>query len=251
MLVLLSPAKKQLESSIAYQGKSTEPVLYEDALTLVKYLKKMSSTEIAKLMKISDALSEKTYQYYKNFNKNDKNPAILMFQGAAYQSLQAEDFDQSELNYAQKHLVILSGLFGFLLPLDLIQNFRLDMGTSLKTKDAKNLYDYWGDNVTNSINQLIKKNKHEKVINLASSEYFEVINQDKIAADIITVDFKELRNGAYKIIGTNAKRARGLMTRYILKNKVEDLNTLKKFTGLDYQFNKKLSTDSNYVFSKE
>lgn len=250
MLVLLSPAKKQLESVTEYQGKTTEPMLYDDALMLVKYLKKMSQSDIAKIMKISDALAAKACEYYKNFGKADKNPAILLFQGAAYQTLNAEDFDQSDLNYAQNHLVILSGLFGCLRPLDLIQNFRLDMGTPLKTKDVKNLYEYWGDKVTDSVNKIVKKEKHQMIINLASSEYFEVINKDKLAAEIITVDFKELRNGSYKIIGTNAKRARGLMTRYILKNRVEDLATLKKFTGLGYQYNKKLSTDCNYVFSK-
>ncbi len=248
MLVLLSPAKKQLKVQAPYQGKATEPALYDDVLTLVKCLKKLSSKEIASLMKISDALAENTFQFMKNFNKNDKSPAILMFQGDAYQKLEAHDFSQADLNYAQKHLLMLSGLFGYLKPLDLIQNYRLDMGTPLKISGAKNLYQFWGDKITDGINQQLKKQKSKHIINLASAEYFDAVNADKLNADVIMIDFKELKNGVYKTIGTNAKRARGLMTRFILKNRIEELVAVKKFTGLDYKFNKDLSTKSNYVF---
>jgi cytoplasmic iron level regulating protein YaaA (DUF328/UPF0246 family) len=170
-----------------------------------------------------------------------------MFKGDVYKGISVTDFDKDDFLFAQKSLRILSGLYGILKPLDLIQPYRLEMGTQLQIGKHKNLYDFWGDEITNLINN--EKN-NDYLINLASVEYFKSINTSNLKSKLINVSFKEKRDGKYKIIAIYSKRARGLMSRYIIKNKITNPKNLKKFNLEDYRFNKVLSSDSDLVFTR-
>nr|MCH9743923.1 peroxide stress protein YaaA [Gammaproteobacteria bacterium] len=157
-------------------------------------------------------------------------------------------FSAKELEYAQQHLLILSGLYGYLRPLDLIQAYRLEMKTKLANPHGNDLYQFWGDKISKGLNKALKKIGSDTVINLASTEYFSAIDMDALDANMITVHFRELKNGQYKVIGINAKRARGAMTRYMMQKRVKDIAALKKFNDLDYKFSAKLSDKNNIVF---
>tara|TARA_B100001248_G_scaffold217434_1_gene172560 strand:- start:2150 stop:2725 length:576 start_codon:yes stop_codon:yes gene_type:complete len=179
--------------------------------------------------------------------KKNAHPALLLFQGDVYKGISVSDFKKEDFIYAQKSLRILSGLYGILKPLDLIQPYRLEMGTQIKIGKHNDLYDFWGDEITKTINE--DKNS-DYLINLASVEYFKSINKEKLNAKLINIIFKEKRNGSYKIIGINAKKARGLMSRYIIKNKISNPMKLKKFKEENYSYNKNLSSDSDWVFTR-
>ena len=170
-----------------------------------------------------------------------------MFKGDVYKGISVKDFNKDDFLFAQKSLRILSGLYGILKPLDLIQPYRLEMGTQLQIGKHRNLYDFWGDEITNILNS--DKN-NDYLINLASVEYFKSINVDNLKSKLINVSFKEKRDGKYKIIAIYSKRARGLMSRFIIKNKIIDPKSLKKFNLEDYKFNKTLSSDSDLVFTR-
>ena len=170
-----------------------------------------------------------------------------MFKGDVYKGISVKDFNKDDFLFAQKSLRILSGLYGILKPLDLIQPYRLEMGTQLQIGKHRNLYDFWGDEITNILND--DKN-NDYLINLASVEYFKSINIDNLKSKLINVSFKEKRDGKYKIIAIYSKRARGLMSRFIIKNKIIDPKSLKKFNLEDYKFNKTLSSDSDLVFTR-
>ncbi len=200
-------------------------------------------------MGISKKLAELNHQRFQDFSsdkfdfKNSKQ-ALLVFDGDVYKPIEVETFTKKDFEFAQKHLRILSGFYGILRPLDLMQPYRLEMGTNLKIGDAKNLYQFWGDKISDEIN----KEKGEYVINLASEEYFSAINPKKISAKIINLIFKEKKGDAYKIIGINAKKARGLMTNFIIKNQIAKPADLKNFDLEKYRFSKEMSDESDFVF---
>lgn len=250
MLVLVSPAKKlDFESPIKLK-ETTTPILFKKANDLVKQLQKLSVNDIKKLMKLSDSLSKLNHERYKNFqNKTSPTrPAVFAFNGDTYNGLDIHSFNESELKRAQQKLRILSGLYGILKPFDLIHPYRLEMGTKFSTTTSKNLYEYWMSDITDYLNDILVKEKI--MVNCASGEYFKAIDSKKIKGDIITPVFKELRNGEHKIISFSAKKARGMMARYIIKNNISDPEQIKNFDLDNYKFNKKLSKDNEFVFVK-
>ena len=252
MLVVISPAKKLDENCDKnIVTNFTIPPYLEDSKKIVNSLRKYSRDKLSKLMNISEKISLLNYERYIKwslpFNKKNAHPALLLFQGDVYKGISVSDFKKEDFVFAQKSLRILSGLYGILKPLDLIQPYRLEMGTQIKIGKHNDLYDFWGDEITKAINE--DKNS-DYLINLASVEYFKSINKEKLNSKLINVAFKEKRNGNYKIIGINAKKARGLMSRFIIKNKISNPKELKKFKEENYSYNKELSSDSDWIFTR-
>lgn len=252
MIVVVSPAKKLDFESECSATEQTKPELLDKTVTLSKELKKLSAPDIGKLMKLSQTLSDLNYNRFQNFkpiyNPSTSKQAVFAFNGDTYTGLDIQSFNKSDLNNAQKRLRILSGLYGVLKPMDLIQAYRLEMGTKFKFSEYKNLYEYWKEDVTDLLNSDLKKQKI--LVNCASTEYFSVVDTKKLNGEIITPVFKELRNGEYKIISFSAKKARGMMARYIIQNKVKTIEDIQKFDLDNYKFNSKLSQGNELVFTR-
>lgn len=250
MLMLLSPAKSQdFDTSITASG--TQPQLKQHTQALAKILKHYSKTELSKLMNISEKLADLNYQRFQDFSdtytKTNAKPCVYAFQGDAYKGLAIDDFSNTELDFLQQHLIILSGLYGALKPLDLIQPYRLEMKTPLSTDQGSNLYQFWGDTIT----QLLNKTEQDTIINLASNEYFKAIQPKALTAQLIHCDFKENKQGQYKTIGIHAKRARGLMVRYAAKHNITQPEQLKQFNLEGYQLNGNLTDNDHWVFTRD
>lgn len=254
MLVVISPAKSLDFDSKPVTERHSQPEFLKESRQLNQELKKLSPGELSELMSISDKLGELNFgrnqQWKTPFNLNNAKQAVLAFTGDVYQGLEAEKFSEKEFDVAQEMIRILSGLYGVLKPLDLIQPYRLEMGTRFGVNGAGNLYEFWRDNVTKAINNDLKKSGGP-LINLASNEYFKAIDQKKIDVEIITPAFKDLKNGQYKMISFYAKKARGLMSRFIVVNKITDPEDLKAFDLDGYYFNNDLSKDKNWVFTRD
>jgi len=255
MLILISPAK-----SLDFETKNTnknfsESSFLKESQSLIKQLRKLSTDEIADFMSISPKLAQLNFERFVNwhlpFNLENAKQAILAFKGDVYTGLDAGSLSETELHRAQNDLRILSGLYGVLRPLDLIQAYRLEMGKKLQTTKGKNLYEFWGDKITHEINKTLKEKEDKHLINLASNEYFKSVNKKKIKAEIITPVFKDLKNGQYKVISFFAKKARGLMTRFIIQNKITNPEHLKAFSSDGYVFNPHLSKDTELVFTRD
>lgn len=253
MIVLLSPAKT-LDYSPSNVAATKVPLFKNRTSDLVDILKTKSAKSIGKLMHISDKLANENYERYQNFSnsytKKNSKASILAFKGDVYLGLEAENFSAKELSYAQETLRILSGLYGLLRPLDKMQPYRLEMGTKMKNKKGQDLYKFWGDDITDVINKDLSKQKSQTIINLASKEYFKAVNKKKLEGDIIDIGFKEYRNGKLTFVSFNAKKARGMMARYIVKNKVEKAKDLQGFDYDGYSFETELSNDQFYMFVK-
>lgn len=255
MLAIISPAKTlDYESKLATK-KSSEPEFVNDSIELIKNLRKVEPAALSSLMKISDKLAELNHRRYlewaPTFDKECARPAVLAFKGDVYIGLDAETMSERDYTWAQKHVRILSGLHGLLRPLDRIRPYRLEMGTRLCTRRGKNLYDFWGSKVTSALNAALAEQKQKVLINLASNEYFNVLDADAIDARIINVHFREWKNGRYRFLSFFAKKARGLMTRYMIDHRINTLTALKKFNYGGYQFNDGLSSGDNWVFTRE
>lgn len=254
MLIILSPAKAIDETKSLVDEHIENKLFFEkDTRELVSIIKQFSVDGLAKLMKISEKLAILNYDRYRNFYMDDvkKYRAILAFKGEAYRGLSAWDFNDNELSYAQETLRILSGLYGVLNPLDIIKEYRLEMGTKLKSNRGNNLYDFWGDSITKRIEEDIEKSPGEKIlINLASKEYSSAIKINKLKYEIINIEFVEFREGKYKTVSTYAKKARGMMARFIIKNRISSLDAIKEFDEEGYEFNDYLSNEKNIVFSR-
>jgi cytoplasmic iron level regulating protein YaaA (DUF328/UPF0246 family) len=252
MLALLSPAKTLDYSDLSKDYKASLPIFHEETQALVHKLKKQSKAKLKSLMSISDKLAEENAARYKEFGetftKKNSKEAIFAFNGDVYRGLDAESLNKTQINYAQKHVRILSGLYGILKPLDLMQPYRLEMGTKLSTRKGKNLYEFWDDKITNSLNEEIKSHKEKAIINLASVEYFKSVKKKQLEVPVINVDFKEYRDGKLKHISFNAKRARGMMARYMAVEKVKTIEDLKEFDMEDYGFSEENSSDSKLLF---
>jgi cytoplasmic iron level regulating protein YaaA (DUF328/UPF0246 family) len=250
MLVVVSPAKKMdFETQAPTQDYSTCEFL-DTSNKLIKDLKKLEVNDIAKLMKLSDPLAQLNFSRYKTFKtpfslKNAKQAAFA-FKGDTYVGLDFESFNKTQIKHAQGHFRILSGLYGLLKPLDLIQPYRLEMGTRFGIGTSKNLYGVWQKSITDSLNNELKTKKI--LVNLASKEYFSAIDFNNLHGEVITPVFKEKKNGEYKIISFAAKRARGMMSQFILKNKIKDIAGIKTFDMADYKFSNKLSSGNEFVF---
>lgn len=249
MLVVISPSKTQdFNSSDVSLFTQTRQI--SQSQILIDILKTKTQDEIANLMSISEKLAQlnfERFQIFKTpFTRANAKQALLAFKGDVYNGIDASNMSLEDLKFSQSSLRILSGLYGVLRPLDLIAPYRLEMGTRLENPKGKNLYQFWGD----KISQILNKDESNTIINLASNEYFKGINKKSLNAKIINISFKERKNNSYKIIGIYAKRARGLMVNYLIKNRLTQPESLKEFTAENYQFNLALSDELTWVFTR-
>ena len=255
MLIVISPAKTLDYETPPKTKVFTTPDYLEHSQRLINRLRNFSSLDLSDLMKVSAKIADLNFGRYESWKKpfTEKNAkqSILAFKGDVYTGLDAETFKADDFKFAQNHLRVLSGLYGLLRPLDLMQPYRLEMGTKLKTDVGKNLYEFWGSDITEGLNLQLKKIKSRYLINLASNEYFKSVKVKELDAEIITPAFKEFKNGDYKMIGIYAKKARGLLSRYIIQNKLSDPEDIKSFCEDGYRYNKKLSKGSNWVFTRK
>ena len=253
MIIIISPAKTLDFSKQDKLGKYTLPVFLEQSKVLMDELKKISPNGTMKLMKVSSKLAYLNYNRFQEwhlpFSTENSKQALLAFKGEVYTGINVDSYNNDDINFAQEHLRILSGLYGFLRPLDLIQAYRLEMGTSLKTKNRNGLYEFWGNKITDLLNKEFNS-RSDILINLASNEYFKVVRKDLIKAKIITPVFKEYKNGTYKFLSVYGKKARGLMVSYIIKNKIHNHEKLKLFDTDGYYFNDRLSNEHEWVFTR-
>ena len=255
MIIVLSPAKT-LDYEFETDGNHSVPSFLSQSSKLMGQLKKKEPKDIASLMGLSDKLATLNYDRYQSWTaskkaSNDSKPSLLVFKGDVYQGLQAEDLTKKEMNFAQKHVRILSGLYGILRPLDLMKPYRLEMGTKLETSQGKNLYEFWGDKIQKNVLDELKNQKSDLLINLASKEYFTVLGKVPEDVNVISPAFKDYKNGKYKIISFYAKKARGLMARWIIQNKVTDFENLKDFDVEGYKYSKSESTSTTPVFLRK
>lgn len=255
MIIVISPAKTVDFETPPQTSKFTTPDFLNESNKLVREMRLYSRSDIKKLMKVSDKIADLNIERFKTFKTpftaNNAKQAALAFKGDVYTGLNIEEFKARDLDFAQKHLRILSGLYGILRPLDLMQAYRLEMGLKLAIKNSKNLYEFWDNKVTDTINAEFKKQKENTLINLASNEYFKVIQKKNLDGTIITPAFKEARDDGFKMIGIYAKKARGLMSSYIIKNRIKNPEDIKAFRLDGYKFNKKLSSATDWVFTRK
>lgn len=254
MLFLLSPAKKlDYESTVRTTLKS-QPLFIPQAQELVDILKGYSQQQIAELMKLSDNLAElnveRFQQWSPTFTLDNARQAVLAFNGDVYEGLDAPALSDEQLQWAQDHLIILSGLYGALRPLDLMQPYRLEMGTRLQTPQGTNLYHYWGDSIARYLNERLAEHKTEAVINLASVEYFKSVDQKVLQAPVIECVFQDERKGKWRVISFYAKKARGLMMRYAIDEKIDTIEGLKGFAVEGYVYDDSASEEYRLVFRR-
>lgn len=255
MLVVISPAKNLDYDTPATTDLFTQPEMLDDSQTLIEHCRKLSPAKIGSLMKISDKLAglnaDRYASWHTPFDSENAKQALLAFNGDVYTGLDAASFDQQDLDYAQNHLRILSGLYGVLKPLDLMQAYRLEMGTKLDTGKAKNLYEFWGERISHKLNESIAAQGDNVLVNLASNEYFKAVKPKSLDAEIFTPVFQDCKNGQYKVISFFAKKARGMMARYIIQNRLTDISQLKDFDTAGYQFSEAKSRGNELVFTRE
>ncbi|MEK7486070.1 MAG: peroxide stress protein YaaA [Planctomycetota bacterium] len=256
LLIILSPAKALDFETPLRTNEYSLPEFSEASQELVQKLKKISISELAKIMKLSPKLAEINQKRFKEwklpFTLGNARQAILAYNGDVYDGMNVSDYEKEDFKFAQKHLRILSGLHGLLKPMDLIQPYRLEMGTPLKNSKGDDLYKFWGERVTTALNETFKKKKDVTLINLASEEYCQVILRDALKVPLISPIFKEDRNGGnYATVAFYAKKARGMMARYIIKNRITELEDIKGFKEEGYRFNAKISSESEWLFTRK
>ncbi len=254
MLIVISPAKKLDFESEANRGEFTQPQMLSETRKLAAITKKLTANDLKALMGISDKLAELNIARFKSFktpfNATNARAAIDAFKGDVYVGLDAPTLSDDDMNFAQDHLRILSGFYGLLKPLDLMQAYRLEMGIRLGTERGTNLYHFWDDRITKELNKSFKGQKDAVLVNLASGEYFKAIKPKILKARIVTPIFKEIRGGNTKVISFMAKKARGLMTRYVVENRLENVEQLKNFCAAGYAYDPSLSTEDAWVFTR-
>jgi cytoplasmic iron level regulating protein YaaA (DUF328/UPF0246 family) len=255
MLVVISPAKNLDYDTPSTTDSFTQPDMLDDAKTLIKHCRKLSPAKIGSLMKISDKLAGLNADRYASwqtpFDTDNAKQALLAFNGDVYTGLDASSFNQDDFDYAQQHLRILSGLYGVLRPLDLMQAYRLEMGTKLDTGKDKNLYQFWDERISQKLNHAIESQGDNVLVNLASNEYFKAVKPKVLNADVYTPIFQDCKNGQYKVISFFAKKARGMMARYIIQNRLSEVCQLKQFDTAGYKFSSIKSTGNELVFTRE
>ena len=249
MLAIISPSKTQDFSTPDIQDHTLTRQL-DESKAVFKILKQKTQEELSKLMSISEKLATLNYTRFQDFstpfNFNNAKQALLAFKGDVYNGIDAPNLSKKDLTFAQDNLRMLSGLYGVVRPLDLIAPYRLEMGTKLANPRGKNLYEFWGS----KISELLNEDESEVIINLASNEYFKGIDKKTLKPKIINIVFKEFKGDKYKIIGIYAKRARGLMVQYIIKNRIQNSQDLKSFAMEDYRFKEELSDSTTWVFTR-
>jgi len=255
MLAIVSPAKKlDFEQSPLQLDRST-PVFTKQANQLADVAKKLSRSDLRQLMALSDKLADLNYDRFQRYTPNPDadttKQAALAFAGDTYTGLDAATMDEADLNFAQDNFRILSGLYGLLRPLDAIQPYRLEMGRKLTNPKGEDLYDFWSDSVAKALDKQLADHPSPTVINLASNEYFKVVDRKALKANVLTMVFKEERDGILKIISFFAKKARGAMARHIIKNRIEHPQGLKDFSDLAYKYQPSISTETDWVFTRK
>ena len=255
MLMVISPAKTlDYTSPLATQEYSL-PRYLEQSSQLIEVLRTLSPNQLAELMQLSDKLAglnvARFTQWQPDFTLENARQAILAFRGDVYTGLDADSLSAADFKYAQQHLRILSGLYGVLRPLDLMQPYRLEMGTKLDNPVGANLYEFWGEQITDSLNQCLAEQKTDVLLNLASNEYFKAVKPKQLKATLIDVDFKDCKNGQYKIISFYAKKARGMMARYVIENKIDSVAGLRKFNAQGYYYSAEQSKPEHLVFLRD
>ena len=255
MITILSPSKTQdyTDDHVDIRKiQHTEPALLRESETLVDLLRRKSTDELAQLMSMSDSLATLNYQRYRHFSFpftiDNARQALLAFKGDVYTDIAVEAYDQADFDFAQQHLRILSGLYGLLRPLDLIQPYRLEMKTALNTPRGGNLYRFWGNRITEQLNRALQEQKDPTLINLASNEYGKVVDKKKLNATIVTPVFKEDKDGQLRTIAIYAKRARGKMANFIITKRVDTPEQLKTFNEDAYEYHEPLSSEKEWVF---
>lgn len=255
MLTVISPAKSLDFESPVPTIKTTKPRFLKQSQQIIDQIKKLAPQDIASLMKLSDKLAVLNYDRFQEFKtpftKKNARASVFAFRGDVYLGLDADTLSKDDLSFAQEHLRILSGLYGVLRPLDLMQAYRLEMGTKFENNSGKNLYDFWGESLNNSIQKELNKSESQVLVNLASNEYFKALKSKSLSHEIITPVFRDFKNGQYKVISFFAKRARGLMSRYIIQNRIDQPEDLKSFNLGGYKISKKLSSDKEFVFTRK
>lgn len=254
MLTVISPAKTLDFETPPQAPMFTLPDFLDDSAELIDELREFEPYQLSDLMGISPKLADLNSNRYHNwslpFTADNAKQAVLAFKGDVYTGLDADNLSPDDLEYAQQHLRILSGLYGVLKPLDLMQPYRLEMGTKLNNRRGKNLYAFWDNRINQALGRELAGQDNPVLVNLASNEYFKSVRADKLAARIVTPVFKEERNGQLKLISFSAKKARGLMARYIIRNRLSDLEDLKDFDLEGYCYNGALSTPDSPVFTR-
>ena len=255
MLMIISPAKTlDYESPLATETY-TQPDYLDDACELIDQLKELEPHQVSNLMSISDKLgqlnAERFRSWHTPFTPDNARQAILAFKGDVYTGLNAEDFSTDDFAFAQQHLRMLSGLYGLLRPLDLMQPYRLEMGTKLANPRGKDLYTFWGERISQWLNEDLEAQGDQVLLNLASQEYFGAVKPKALNARVIDTVFKDQKNGQYKIISFYAKKARGLMARYVIKERLQDPEGLKDFNLDGYRFDAASSSENQLVFLRD
>ncbi len=255
MLITLSPAKTLDFEPQSIVSDFTIPELLKESRQIIKEMRTFDAEGLEELMGVSSEIAETNVKRFKQwktpFNADNAKQAVLAFKGQVYDGLKAWEMPQQDLQTSQNYLRILSGLYGILRPLDLMQAYRLEMGTRVGIAGSKNLYDFWGDKITDQLNLALSDLGYDTLINLASNEYFKAVKKKNLQARIITPNFREERDGGFKMITFYAKVARGLMTRFIIENKLEDPEMIKTFDVEGYRFNPDLSDDANWIFTRK
>lgn len=254
MLAIISPAKKLDFESEPITDVHTQPILMKETQVLAKKAKKLTRSDLKSMMGISDTLAELNHQRFQDFkppfNLGNARQAALSFAGDTYVGLEATTLSKADLAYAQDHLRILSGLYGLLRPLDLIQPYRLEMGTKFAINGKEDLYDFWDQRVTDALNEATNSHKDRRIINLASNEYAKVVHKKALTGGIVTPIFREIKNGQARVLGLFAKRARGMMARHMIINRVETEQGIKAFSAGGYTFQPAQSDAANWIFTR-
>ncbi|OTG81640.1 peroxide stress protein YaaA [Acinetobacter sp. ANC 4648] len=255
MLALISPAKTLDYESALPTDTHTLPRLLDQSQQLIDLSRKLSASEIASLMSVSEKIAHLNVERFRDWNADfnfaNARQAIYAFKGDVYTGLDAYDLPISDMEFAQKHLRMLSGLYGLLRPLDLMMPYRLEMGTKLTNSQGPNLYQFWGEKITNLINDDLEHADSTLLVNIASDEYYKSVKESQIKAEIIKPVFLDQKNGQYKVISFYAKKARGLMARYIIENKIEKIKDLKSFNSSGYYFDAESSLKGELVFKRD
>ncbi|MGN6231422.1 MAG: peroxide stress protein YaaA [Trinickia sp.] len=256
MIIVLSPAKSLDYETPPHIAKHTIPDFVDDAAQLIGELRRYSPQQIASLMDISDALAHLNFQRYADwspqFHAGNAKQAVLAFNGDVYEGFDAKTLSGADLDYAQRHVRVLSGLYGLLRPLDLLQPYRLEMGTRLPNPRGKDLYAFWGERITDALNVQLRRSKSAErvLVNCASTEYFKSVRPRRLDARVVTPVFEDWKGGRYKIISFHAKRARGLMARFAVENRIDSPEQLKDFGVEGYAFDAAASNDATFVFRR-
>jgi uncharacterized protein len=254
MLMIIAPSKTQ-DFNDSFRAETTQPLLLQDSELLVEELQKVSVPDLGKLMKMSERLALQTYQrinaFETPFTGENARSAIAVFQGDVYSKIAINEYRREEIDYLQNHLRILSGLYGILRPLDLMQAYRLEMGCRLANYRGSNLYEFWGEKITTEVNRVLGGHEEPVLVNLASTEYSRVIKKKNLHGSVLQIDFKERKGESYRTVAIHAKRARGMMVNFAVKRRVETVTELKEFQEAAYTFRPELSKRDYYCFTRE